>query len=48
MQTPGRPENLAYPTASIADISSWRAWMKRGWSSALPKATIRPLMPSPG
>ncbi len=48
MQTPGRPANFAYPTASNADISSWRDWMKRGRSSAAPNATTRPLMPSPG
>ncbi len=46
--TPSRLPNFAYPTASNADISSCRDWMKRGWSSARPQAASRPLMPSPG
>ncbi|CAM5300602.1 hypothetical protein SCANM63S_07320 [Streptomyces canarius] len=47
-QTPIRPLNFAYPTASNADISSCRDWMNRGWSSARPQAASSPLMPSPG
>ena len=48
MQTPTSPENLAYPVASNAAISSWRAWMKCGLLSARPNAATMPLMPSPG
>ena len=48
MQTPGRPVNLAYPTASKALISSCLDWMNSGWLSALPHAAMMPLMPSPG
>ena len=48
MQTPTRPENLAYPTAWNADISSCRDWMNAGESSALPNAATMPLIPSPG
>ena len=48
MQTPTLPENLAYPTACNAHISSCRAWMNAGESSALPNAATMPLMPSPG
>jgi hypothetical protein len=39
---------LANPTASNAAISSCRAWMNRGWSSARENAPRIPLMPSPG
>ena len=48
MQTPTRPVNLAYPTASKAAISSCRAWMNCGWLSARPQAARMPLIPSPG
>ena len=47
MQTPTRPVNFAYPTASKAAISSCRAWMNCGSFSARPHAARMPLIPSP-
>ncbi len=46
--TPTPPPNLAYPTASKADISSCRDWTNRGRSPARCEAASSPLMPSPG
>ena len=47
MQTPTRPVNLAYPTASKAAISSCLAWTNWGLFSARPQAARIPLIPSP-
>ena len=46
--TPTWPENLAYPTASNAAISSWRAWTNAGWFPAPPPRGQQPIDPIPG
>ncbi len=48
MQTPNRPVNFAYPTASNAAISSCLAWMNIGSSPARSQAARIALIPSPG
>ncbi len=47
-QTATSPVNLAWATAMKAAISSWRHWMNLGLSPALRRATVMPVMPSPG
>src|SRR3954462_4876485 len=48
MQTPNRPVNFAYPHAMNAAASSCLVCTKRILSFALRKASMMPLIPSPG
>src|ERR1700710_737744 len=48
MQTPSLSVNFEYPTASKADISSWRDCTNIGSLSARPPAASSPFIPSPG
>src|SRR5947199_300178 len=48
MQTPSRPVNLAWPHAMKAAPSSCRTCTKRILSWCVRRASMNPLMPSPG
>src|SRR3954469_112339 len=47
-QTPSLPVYLAYAHAMNAADSSWRTWIKRTFSWRTRRASMMPLMPSPG